>query len=82
MTPHQQLLHSVPTISAAQLTAMSEPDAGNVLGSGAVASVHRLMLASGDVACKQFRADVGQAGGAARGPTRCGSCGTPTSCSC
>ncbi len=61
VTRHQQLLPNVPTISAAQLTAMGEPDDSNVLGSGAVSSVHQLTLASGPVAFKRFNASVGQA---------------------
>jgi serine/threonine protein kinase len=56
---HQSLLHSVPTIGVAELTALGEPDDTNLMGEGAVSSVHRLALVNGAVAFKRFKANVG-----------------------
>jgi serine/threonine protein kinase len=56
----QSLLETVPTISASELTALGGPDDSNLLGVGAVSSVHRLALVNGDVAFKKFKGNVGR----------------------
>ncbi len=60
VTRHQALLQNVPTISAAELFALGDPDDSNRLGGGAVSSVHRLSLVNGDVAFKMFAKGVGR----------------------